>query len=87
MNIDYQAIFAGMTLFGTIVLVYVKLDQRVSKVESKVEGLEKSEVKIDTKFEQIMNKLEEMRENNIDSLQSMNQKFNELILEFTKLKK
>ena len=76
MTIDLQTVFAGITLFGTIAWIYISLDRRISKAETKIQGLEKSEERIDSKFEQIMEKIE-----------LMNQKFNELILEFTKIKK
>ena len=87
MTIDLQTVIAAIALCGVGVATWVSLHVRIKALEIEVQGLQDSEAKTDVKFERIILKLEEMKENNAESLKTMNDKFNELILEFTKLKK
>ena len=84
MTIDLQTVIAALTLCGVGVAAWVSLHTRIKALEIEVESLQDSEAKTDIKFERIILKLEEMKENNAESLKTMNDKFNELILEFTK---
>jgi hypothetical protein len=87
MTIDAQTGIALIALCGVGVATWVSLHVRIKALEIEVKSLQDSEAKTDIKFERIILKLEEMKENNAESLKVMSQNFNELIVEFTKLKK
>jgi uncharacterized membrane-anchored protein YhcB (DUF1043 family) len=87
MTIDIQSTLSIIALVGGFIVVWVSIHVRLKALEIEVKQLQKNEDKNGEKFDQIMDKIEEVGKGTAERVSEMNQKFNELILEFTKLKK
>lgn len=74
-KISYEAIIAFAGLIAMGVTAYVSIHVRIRALEIQVKQLEKAEDKNGEKFEAILEKIS-----------MMHQSFNELLLEFSKIK-
>lgn len=74
-RISIEAIIAFIGIIGAGVAAYVSIHVRINALEIQVKQLEKAEEKQNEKFDLILEKISQMH-----------QSFNELLIEFTKLK-
>lgn len=87
MTLDAQTLLTGIGLAGGFVVVWVSIHVRLKALEIEVKQLQKNQDKNGEKFDLIMDKIEEVGVNTASKFEVMNQKFNELLLEFASYKK
>lgn len=87
MTLDAQTLLTGIGLAGGFVVVWVSIHVRLKALEIEVKQLQKNQDKNGEKFDLIMDKIEEVGVNTTSKFEVMNQKFNELLLEFANFKK
>lgn len=74
-RVSIEAVIAFLGLVGAGLAAYVSIHVRIKALEIQVKQLEKAEDKQNEKFEIIL-----------DKISQMHQSFNELLIEFTKIK-
>jgi uncharacterized coiled-coil protein SlyX len=82
-----NVVIPSLALIGVFVGAWIHFHVRIKSLEIQVAQLQKYEEKSGDKFAQIMEKLDEMKGNNRDSLEVLNDKINGLIVEITKIRK
>ena len=75
-KISFEAVIAFIGLIGAGVAAYVSIHVRIRALEIEVKQLQKAEDRTSEKFEVILEKIS-----------MMHQSFNELLIEFSKIKK
>lgn len=75
MTMDNQIVLEAAALISGFIAVWVHIHVRIRALEIEVKQLQRSDENNNKKFDLLLEKIE-----------LMNQKFNELILEFTKIK-
>lgn len=86
-QLTLQSLITILALISGLIGGYVHIHVRVKSLEIQVKRLEKNDDNSGNKFDMIMEKIEEVGNKTTDKFEVLNQKFNELLVEFTKIKK
>lgn len=82
MTLDGQTLLTGIGLAGGFVMVWVSIHVRIKALEIEVAQLKKNRDEDFKKFETVIDKIDELSVYSSEKFELMNNKFNELLLEF-----